>query len=172
MSKIDLSKAKVGDKFINKDGNVFELIKIHSGCEYPYELTDELGCGYAVTNDGSYIIGEGHLLDLVKQVFYDEKDRVIVEMAKSEYEEAKEFGVVTQNLPHIVEQPKEDNPELQRRNEVVEEANELFIRGTMKDWYCETFEHGKTKKTYLEWIFGWAENFVYTREKYFKDGKL
>lgn len=70
------------------------------------------------------------------------------------------------------EKVAEREHELQRRQEVVEVANELFIRGTMKDWYLELFEHGKTKKTYLEWIFGWAENFVYTREKYFKEGKL
>lgn len=184
MSKIDLSKAKIGDKFRTRNGKIVEYVGIFPDkTTNQYILEDEIGLKYYFYKCGNFTLLTEHKYDLIEQVFdkgdlldnnisVEERGQALVEMAKSEYEKAKELGVAIQNLPHIVEQPKEDNSELQHKKEVVEVANELFIRGTMKDWYLELFEHGKTKKTYLEWIFGWAENFVYTREKYFKEGKL
>lgn len=182
---IDLSKAKVGDKFRTRVGLIFTYsrrAKSFTGGEF-HLLYSENGMLNMFLRNGHYLIRDANALDLVEQVFdkgdlldnnisAEEGVQAIVEMAKNEYEKAKELGVAIQNLPLIVEQQKEENLELQRRQEVVEVVNELFTRGTMTDWYCELIKHGKTKKTYLEWILGWAEEFVSTREKYLKEGKL
>ena len=128
-----------------------------------------------------YEDNEESKFDLIEQVFDNgdildigERGEVLAEMTKSEYEKAKELDIDFLQV-YIEKNPEEEDEkrqELQRRQEVVEVTNELFKRATMKDWYCDLIKHGKTKKTYLEWIFGWAENFVYTREKYLKEGKL
>lgn len=179
MNKIDLSKAKLGDKFITKEGRILTLA--HQGRKYT--LVGR-GCFVRLNQNGKlYEDNEDSKFDLIEQFFDNgdqldigERGEVLAEMTKSEYEKAKELGI--DFLQVYIEKnpeeknPEEDNHELQRRQEVVEIVNELFTRGTMTDWYCELIKHGKTKKTYLEWIFGWAENFVYTREKYLKEGKL
>lgn len=185
MSKIDLSKAKVGDKFRDRLGRLHELIYIlkrdnSPQCLLVNEQKDNF-CSYWL--DGSYYKHDESKLDLVEQVFdrgdlldnnisVEERWQAIVEMAKSEYEKAKEFGVVIQNLPHIVEQQKEEKQELQRRQEVVELAEKLFTRGTMKDWFYELLQNNKIKTTYVEYIFVYAKEFVNAKDKYLKEGKL
>ena len=234
MSKIDLSKAKIGDKFINKEGNILQFIRYYFEYVYAYELKDAHGRCYSVTNDGSFIEGEENSLDLVVQVLDDEKDRaitdkilkdvekvvngvagampliesaaianllrkplpennedidlldnsisveergqVIAQMAKNEYEIAKELGFAIQNLPYIVEQPKEDNPELQRRQEVVELAeklvtNELFaVTNHMHDMRKLGAVINLDSPT--EYAFLIAEEFVNNKSKYLENGKL
>lgn len=160
---IDLSKAKVGDKFRAREGRIL----LYDGEDFEnrddkYKLIDEKGYVKHFFQYGEYLYNEESYLDLVEQVFDNEKDTTNLEVADAMNEAVKK----------ITEEAAEREKELQRRQEVVKVANELFTRGTMKDWYCELIKHGKTKKTYLEWIFGWAENFVYTREKYLKEGKL
>lgn len=112
MSKIDLSKAKIGDKFINREGNVFELINVYIGCEYSYELKDAHGRSYSVTNNGSYIEGEENTLDLVAQVFDKPLDELIQEGTKQ----------IKESRDAI-----EEENEIQRRLEVVELADRIFF---------------------------------------------
>lgn len=125
---------------------------------------------------------EEHYLDLIDQVFDGEKGKAVRDKILKDFEKVTngvaeampliESAAIANLLREPLPDNNEDDAELQRRQEVVEVANELFTRCTMKDWYLELIKHGKTKKIYLEWIFGWAENFVYTREKYLKEGKL
>lgn len=160
MSKIDLSKAKIGDKFRTINGEVVAYKgtdgRIAKSRSDYYVCIGSYDAKITYFKNGALLLDEEHPYDLVEQVFEDDKmEREI----KSQKEMQEAVGI-------------EDEAELQRRQEVVEVANELFKHCTMKDWYCDLIKHGKTKETYLEWIFGWAENFVYTREKYLNEGKL
>lgn len=148
MSKIDLSKAKIGDKFINKEGTVLELIKVHSGYEYPYELKDELGHSYLVTNDGSYVEGEDDSLDLV--LVFDE--------LLSAMEIEREYRI-NRDMQKITDIADEEKQELQRRQEVVELADRIFFseRGSAYSF-----------KDYIEV----AEHSVNMINQYLKEGKL
>lgn len=166
MSKIDLSKAKIGDKFINKEGTVLELIKVHSGYEYPYELKDEIGHSYSVTNDGSYVKGEDGSLDLVR-VF----DELLSAMEKIERSER-----INRDMQKIAEIADEEKQELQRRQYVVELAeklvtNELFA---VTNHIHDMRELGAAINldSPTEYAFLIAEEFVNTRGKYLKKGKL
>lgn len=140
MSKIDLSKAKIGDKFRTRAGYVVELKDIvqYLGDDV-YRLTSPKVVVCVFQNGKIYKDNRASEFDLVEQVFDDEKD--------------------TTDL-------------LQRRQEVVKVANELFTRGTMKDWFYELLQNNKIKTTYVEYIFTYAKEFVSTREKYLKEGKL
>lgn len=161
MSKIDLSKAKIGDKFRTKNGKIVEYVgtdQNHIGDVFILE--NKYGSRYHFYKCGNYMSIEEHFLDLIEQVFDEPLDTKERDIRKND------------EMRKVVEIEDEEKQELQRRQEVVEVANELFTRGTMDDWYCALIKHGKTKKTYLEWIFGWAEEFVSTREKYLKEGKL
>ena len=214
---IDLSKAKLGDKFRTRGGLVLTYYKeyINRGVHI---LKKEGGMTTLFLENGNYMVGgDMHPLDLVEQVFDDEKGRaiadkilkdvetvvngvaeampliessaianllrkplpenneyidlldnsisveergqVIAQMAKNEYEKAKELGFAIQNLPYIVEQPKEDNPELQRRQEVVELADRIFFseRGSVYS-FKECIEV--------------AEHSVNVINQYLKEGKL
>ena len=169
---IDLSKAKVGDKFRTRVGLIFtysRMAKSFTEGEF-HLLYSENGMLNMFLRNGHYLIRDANALDLVEQVFdkgdlldsnisVEEKGQALVEMAKNEREKAKEFGVVIQNLPYIVEQPKEDNPELQRRQEVVELADRIFFS-----------ERGNTY-SFKECIEV-AEHSVNVINQYLKEGKL
>lgn len=185
MSKIDLSKAKVGDKFRTRAGLIFTYSRRAESLiesEF-YLLYSENGMLNMFRRNGHYLIIDANALDLVEKVFdrcdlldsnisVEERGQAIAEMAKSEYEKAKELGVAIQNLPYIVEQPKEDNPELQRRQEVVELAEKLFTEKYLQEWYQHLIDNNKAKTDYVTYIFEWAEKFVNAKDKYLKEGKL
>lgn len=185
MSKIDLSKAKVGDKFRTRDGRIAtfhgRFPKSIIGLDYYVKIGKDIPMRCFVT--GMWLPDEETQYDLIEQVFdkgdlldnnisVEERGQALVEMAKSEYEKAKEFGVVIQNLPHIVEQLKEDNPELQRRQEVVELAEKLFTEKYLQEWYQHLVDNNTAKTDYVTYIFEWAEKFVNAKDKYLKEGKL
>lgn len=192
MSKIDLSKAKVGDKFRTRIGEVLTykgvdgyIAKTRSDyhiCARPddYRLT--------YFDNGKFIFYEEHPYDLVEQVFdngdlldnnisAEEGRQAIVEMAKNEYEKAKELGVAIQNLPLIVEQQKEENLELQRRQEVIALAEKLVVNEEMMKSHKDLFEAevhncAKTLTTYTAFVIRSAEDFIKHKNQYLKDGKL
>lgn len=84
MSKIDLSKAKIGDKFRTKDGRILVYSGESVGCrDDKYGLIDE--CGYIkhFYQSGEYLYDEETDLDLVEQVFDDEKDTTDLEIVEA-----------------------------------------------------------------------------------------
>jgi hypothetical protein len=163
MSNIDLSKAKIGDKFINKEGEVLELIKFFSGCKYNYVLKSERGLRYSVTNDGSFVEGEENPLDLVVQVFDESLD-------------TKERDIRTNNeMRKVVEMADEEKQELQRRKEVIELAEKMYImfenemlrynleRNGISTYSSERFRDSAIIR---------AASFINKKHQYLKDGKL
>lgn len=175
---IDLSKAKIGDKFRTRNGRILEYkgkSDVMIADNYLFDDKEERRTILFFRN-GSYMLRYKHELDLIAQVFdkgdlldnnigVEERWQALVEMAKSEREEAKEFGVVIQNLPHIVEQLKEDNPELQRRQEVIALAEKLVVNEEMMKAHKDLFEaevhaHAKTQTTYPAFVIRSAEDFI------------
>ena len=185
MSKIDLSKAKIGDKFRDRHGCLHELIYILKGdCYFPCLLVNETKD--TVNNykfDGSYLQDNKSKLDLIEQVFDDEKDRVITDKILKDVE--KVVNGVTQAMPLIesatianlyrepLPENNEDNSELQRRQEVVELAEKMYIlfentrchlSCTGSDTYCSEDLKGMA--------FVRAAYFVNKKHEYLKEGKL
>lgn len=142
---IDLSKAKIGDKFRTRDGQILE----YSGenldhRDDKYELIDGQGFIKHFFQYGEYLYNEENYLDLIEQVFDKPLDELIEEGTKQFRESGDAIA--------------EEN-ELQRRQEVVELAERIFFsdRGNMY-----------TFKECVEI----AENSVNIRNQYLKDGKL
>lgn len=142
---IDLSKAKIGDKFRTRDGQILE----YSGenLDYrddKYELIDGQGFIKHFFQYGEYLYNEENYLDLIEQVFEKPLDELIEEGTKQFRENGDAIA---------------EGNELQRRQEVVELAERIFFsdRGNMY-----------TFKECVEI----AENSVNIRNQYLKDGKL
>lgn len=185
---IDLSKAKVGDKFRTKNGLILTYCKRTYVDSDFHILTHNDGSIDVFYKNGNYLKRSACGLDLAEQVFdkgdlldnnisAEEGVQAIVEMAKNEYEKAKELGVAIQNLPLIVEQPKEDNPELQRRQEVIALAEKLVVNEEMMKSHKDLFESevhacAKTLTTYPAFVIRSAEDFIKYKNQYLKDGKL
>lgn len=144
MSKIDLSKAKIGDKFRTRNGQILEY---RGEClelrDDKYKLIDGKGFILYLFQYGEYLYDEEHGFDLVEQVFDDEK---IEREIKSQKEMQEAVWI-------------EYEAELQRRQEVVELADRIFFS-----------ERGNTY-SFKECIEV-AEYSVNVINKYFKKGKL
>lgn len=161
MSKIDLSKAKVGDKFITKGGRILTLA--YQGRKYT--LVGR-GCFVRLNQNGKlYEDNEDSKFDLIEQVFDNgdllepgERGEVLAEMTKSEYEKAKESGIDFLQV-YIAKNPEEDNQELPRRQEVVELADRIF------------FSERGSAYSFKECIEV-AEHSVNVINQYLKEGKL
>lgn len=151
MSKIDLSKAKIGDKFRDRGGRLHELIYVlKEDCRFRYLLVNEQK---DVVDDykvgGSYLNDDISNLDLVEQVLdepLDTRERDI----RTNYE-----------MGNVVKVAKEEKQEHKRRQEVVELAEKLLIRN-LKD-LAEYSYYAAFKD---------AETFVKLKHKYLKEGKL
>lgn len=165
MSKIDLRKAKLGDKFITKGGRILTLA--YQGRKY---TLIGRGCFVRLNQNGKlYEDNEESKFDLIEQFFDNgdildigERGEVLAEMTKSEYEKAKELDIDFLQV-YIEKNPEEDEKkqELQRRQEVVELAEKLLIRN-LKD-LAEYSYYAAFKD---------AETFVKLKHKYLKEGKL
>jgi hypothetical protein len=147
MAAIDLSKAKVGDKFRTRCGCILRYVgKDQDRCigSDKFLLDDKEGNRYHFYEDGTYMNFEGHKLDLVEQVF-DETLDTIERDERSNCE-----------MKEVVEDiEKDENQELQRRKEVVELAEKIWLKN---GWYYDAFTD--------------AETFIELKTKYLKDGKL
>ena len=142
---VDLSKAKIGDKFRTKNGRILEYIGKNFecagvNCEYysdKYELIDKHGFILHFFQHGGYLYNEKNDLDLVAQVFGYEKDRAVtykilkdVEKVTNGVAEAMPLieSAAIANLPREpLPEDNEDDAELQRRQEVVELADRIFF---------------------------------------------
>lgn len=145
MSNIDLSKAKIGDKFRTRCGCILEYIGNDSyDIDDKYLLKDENGRRCNFYKYGNYITFGEDDLDLVEQVLDKPLDELIEEGTK-QFRESRDAIA--------------EGNELQRRQEVVELAERIFFsdRGNMY-----------TFKECVEI----AENSVNIRNQYLKDGKL
>ena len=147
MSKIDLSKAKIGDKFRTRDG---QILKYFGENLYDrddrYELIDEQGFIKHFYQNGKYLYDGVNGLDLVEQVLDKPLDELIEEGTK-QFRESRD-AIAEEN-------------ELQRRQEVVELAEKLLIRN-LKD-LAEYSYYAAFKD---------AETFVKLKHEYLKEGKL
>lgn len=179
MSKIDLSKAKLGDKFITKEGRILTLA--HQGRKYTLIGS---GCFVRLNHNGKlYEDNEESKFDLIEQVFDNgdldigERGEVLAEMTKSEYEKAKELDIDFLQV-YIEKNPEEDNKqELQRRQEVIALAEKLVVNEEMMKSHRDLFEAevhncAKTPTTYPAFVIRSAEDFIKYKNQYLKDGKL
>jgi hypothetical protein len=149
MNTIDLSKAKIGDKFRIKNGEVVT----YKGTDgrIAKSRSDYYVC--ACSNDakityfknGALLLDEVHPYDLVEQVLDKPLDELIKEATKQFRENDDAIA--------------EERQELQRRQEVVELAERIFFsdRGNMYS-FKECIEV--------------AEHSVNIKNQYLNDGKL
>ena len=146
MSKIDLSKAKIGDKFRTRDGSVMEYVGYDNFLDL-YIVSSENNKPYLVQKDGRYLSERECFSDLIVQVLDKPLDELIEEGTK-QFRESRD-AIAEEN-------------ELQRRHEVLKYADMLFFN--QKDTRIALFGYDVAINT--------AECIVKSRYKYLKDGKL
>lgn len=148
MATIDLSKAKIGDKFLTREGYVV-VLKDTVRCMgyYIYRLTSQKAFVCVFQNGKMYKGNKASEFDLVEQVFDETFDTI-------ERDER-----INRDMQKIAEIADEERQELQRRQEVVELAERIFFsdRGSMYS-FKECIEV--------------AEHSVNIRNQYLNDGKL
>lgn len=148
MAAIDLSKAKIGDKFLTREGHVVALKDTVRYMGYDvYRLTSPKVFVCVFQNGKMYKGNKASEFDLVEQVFDETFDTI-------ERDER-----INREMQKSVEEAREENQELQRRQEVVELAERIFFsdRGSMYS-FKECIEV--------------AEHSVNIRNQYLNDGKL
>lgn len=145
MSKIDLSQAKVGDKFRTREGQILEYIG-EEGIG-AYKLMDENHGVFYYHKKGNFSSLRESDYDLFVQVIDKPLDELIKEATKQ----------IKENDDAIAEEN-----ELQRRQEVLKYADMLFFN--QKDSRVALFGYDVAIET--------AEIIVKARDKYLKDGKL
>lgn len=148
MNTIDLSKAKIGDKFRTRGGRILEYkgkSDVMIDDNYLFDDKEERRTILLFRN-GSYMLTYKHELDLIEQVFDKPLDELIEEATKQ----------FKENDDAIAEEN-----ELQRRQEVVELAEKLWLRN-LKDWTGYSYDAA----------FKDAETFIGLKIKYLKEGKL
>lgn len=163
MSNIDLSKAKIGDKFRTKLGYVVIFTGLYRRAKkyrYMFDRVDDKYCGFCCDING-VTYGNDEIYTIVEQVFDKPLDELIEEGTKQ----------IKKNDDAIKEEQ-----ELQRRQEVVELAeklvtNELFA---VTNHIHDMRELGAAINldSPTEYAFLIAEEFVNNKSKYLKDGKL
>ena len=137
MSKIDLSKANVGDKFRTREGIVVKYVDYDKYLDL-YIVSSENDKPYAVQKDGRYLCERECFSDLAGQVLDKPLDELIEEGTKQ----------IKENDDAIAEEN-----ELQRRQEVVELAERIFTNcenTTIEDAFCGAETFIKFKNKYLK----------------------
>lgn len=151
MSEIDLSKAKIGDKFRTRDGCILKYVGEDScGLDNKYLLEDIGGLRYNFYKYGDYMLTMVHCLDLVEQVF-DEPLGTMARDIRTNHE--------MEEVIEVIKEEKQELQELQRREEVVELADRIF------------FSERGSAYSFKECIEV-AEHSVNMINQYLKEGKL
>lgn len=164
MSKIDLSKAKIGDKFRTRAGQILEYIR-EEQCDDDdkYILSNECGREFHFNEDGNYYLNINCDMDLEEQVFYVSLDMIEIDERKNS------------EMQKFVDYAKEENQELQRRQEVVELAEKMYIMFEKENLRCCLSCNG-SNTYYSEDLQGMAfvraSSFVNKKHEYLKEGKL
>lgn len=168
MSKIDLSKAKIGDKFRTRCDQILEYVG-EDLCSFDdkYLLKDVRGRQFYFYRHGKHTLTIVDNLNLVEQVFDDEKDTTDLEIVEA----------MNQAIKEIPEKIAEREQELQRRQEVIALAEKLVVNEEMMKSHRDLFEAevhdcAKTLTTYPEFVIRSAEDFIKYKNQYLKDGKL
>lgn len=184
MSKIDLSKAKIGDKFRTRRGKIMEYIG-ESRFNNQYILKDERDIKLYFYKEGNYTLVTEHKYDLIEQVFGDKKDRAITDKILKDVEKA--VNGVTEAIPLIesaaianlprdpLPENNEDDAELQRRQEVVELAEKMYImfeNETLKYRLNRDGIGNFCSENLREMAIIRAACFIDRKHKYLKDSKL
>lgn len=187
MSKIDLSKAKIGDKFRTKNGLILTYCnRTYVDSDF-HVLSHNDGSIDVFYKNGNYLKRSACGLDLAEQVFDDEKGRAIADKILKDVETvvngvAEAMPVIESatiaNLPREqLPENNEDDSELQRRQEVIALAEKLVVNEEMMKAHKDLFEaevhaHAKTQTTYPAFVIRSAEDFIKYKNQYLKDGKL
>lgn len=127
METIDLSKAKIGDKFRTKGGQILEYIGSNIDS---YKLMDENNSVFYYHEKGNFLSLRESDHDLIVQVFDKPLDELIKEATKQ----------IKENDDAIAEENAEEN-ELQRRKDVVELAEKIWLKN---GWYYDAFTDAET----------------------------
>jgi hypothetical protein len=183
---IDLSKAKVGDKFRTRKGYVVELkdTVLYFG-EYVYRLTSPNAFVCVLRDGRMYKCNKVSEFDLVEQVFDDEKDRAITDKILKDVEKVTNGvadamplieSVAIANLPRDpLPENREENYELQRRQEVIELSEKMYIMFENETLRYHLNRDGSDKfcsENLREMAIIRAASFINKKHKYLKDGKL
>jgi hypothetical protein len=164
MSKIDLSKAKIGDKFRTEFGYVLELVGLCRRKKYKYILERV---------DDKYISRCYDVSGYTDSAYKDEY-RLVEQVLDKPLDELIEEG--TKQLRESRDAIAEEN-ELQRRQEVIELAERLLFMNRMHDAY-EAYiealnkENLQTLMSFPLYILQCAEDFIKHKNQYLKEGKL
>lgn len=187
MSKIDLSKAKVGDKFRTRGGRIATFLgrfpKSIIGLDYHVKIEQDTPSRCFVT--GMWLPDEETQYDLVEQVFDDEKDRAITDKILKDAEKVVngvaeampliESAAIANLLRESLPENNEDDPELQRRQEVVELAEKMYIMFENENYrYYLSCNRSDTdcSEELMEIAIKISESFINKKHQYLKDGKL
>lgn len=155
---IDLSKAKIGDKFRTKDGQILEYIG-EEGID-AYKLMDESHSVFYYHEKGNFLSHKETNYDLIVQVFDRPLDELIEEGTKQ----------IKENDDAIAE-----GNELQRRQEVVELAEKMLLSESMHK-LCITYLRGKQYNgseratSFHAYFLKAAEVFIDYKNEYLKNG--
>lgn len=168
MTTIDLSKAKVGDKFRTRCGQIVRYVgEDQDKCigNDKFLFDDKEGYRYHFYEDGTYMNFEGHELDLVEQVF--DKTLDIIER----------YERINRDMQKIAEIADEERQELQRRKEVIELARKMLFDDNTYQFYINYIrakqnEGAEQVMTYLRYVIDYAEDCVNKFNQYLNDGKL
>jgi hypothetical protein len=184
MSKIDLSQAKVGDKFRTRGGCVVEYVKYENLLDL-YIVSSENNKPYTVQKDGRFLCERECFSDLIMQVFDNEKDRAITDRILKDVE--KVVNGVAEAMPHIesttianlprdpLPDSREDETELQRRQEVFDLAEKIYIMFENEILRYHLNRDGSDRfcsEDLREMAIIRASSFINKKHKYLKDGKL
>lgn len=169
MDTIDLSKAKVGDKFRTRNGGVVtykgtdgRIAKSRSDY-YVCACSDDAKITYF--ENGALLLDEEHPYDLVEQVFDDEKDTTDLEIV----------GAMNKAIKEIPEKAAEREKDLQRRQEVVELAEKMYIMfeaENFKYYLCNNGNNAFESKELVGIALVGASSFIDKKHQYLNEGKL
>ena len=185
MSKIDLSRAKIGDKFRTKNGLILTYCKRTYVDSDFHVLSHNDGSIDVFYKNGNYLKRSACGLDLAEQVFDDEKDRAFIDKILKDVETV--VNGVAGAMPHIesaaianlpreqLPENNEDDAELQRRQEVIELAEKMYIMFENETLRYHLNRDGSDKfysEDLREMAIMRASFFINKKHKYLKDGKL
>jgi hypothetical protein len=160
MSKIDLSKAKIGDKFRTEFGYVVKLIGLCRRNRYKYLFEvdgEDLNCCYDKWGEADS--NHRNEYRLVEQVLDKPLDELIEEGTKR----------IKENDDVIAEEN-----ELQRRQEVVELAEKMYIMFENEILRCNLSYDGSSiycPEDLMEKAITRAAFFIKKKNEYLKEGK-